>query len=171
MGGLILFILSSFSVLPATSAELYNVHAIYVSVLEVEHQTLTNSGSIKVKIFANDLEDAIYNSTKERIKLLESDCSSKLDLVEDYFKNHLLLRINNKEIKYSIDTCEVNDISIWYTFNFGSMESWRTIELTADYLIELFPTQSNVVSIKVGDDKRMFRLTKGDASETIKFDP
>ena len=128
MGVLHLFILSSFLMMPNNSTgENPNTHAIYVSVLEVERHAATKSGSIMIKVFANDLEDAIYNKTSERVKLLESSCLSKLALVESYFEDHLLLKINTKEIKYAIDSCEVNDISIWFTFNFRFNESWQTI--------------------------------------------
>jgi len=58
---------------------------------------------------------------------------------------------------------------LWLTFEFNSPAAWRNVEITADYLMELFPTQSNVVSITYKKEKRMFRLIKGSTTETINF--
>ena len=159
----LLSILYSLSILDLNHKDLDSSHAIYVSVLEVEQ------GSIMVKVFANDLEDAIFNYAQQRLSLVSGDCSKGKALFTSYFRDHLVIKIDGKEQKYSYQSCEVNDISLWLTFEFSSPAVWKEVEITADYLIELFPTQSNVVSISYQTEKRMFRLTKGAITETIKF--
>jgi hypothetical protein len=161
-----LFLLSIFysiCLLNPGSNELRTSHAIYVSVLEVEQE------SIMVKVFANDLEDAIFNQSRQRPDLLSGNCSQSKDLISNYFKNHLKIKINGEEQGYSYLSCEINDISLWLTFEFTSPPTWSEVEITADYLMELFPTQSNVVSISYHSEKRMFRLTKGATTEIINF--
>lgn len=160
---ILLSILYSLSLLGFDHKELSSSHAIYVSVLEVE------PGSIMVKVFANDLEDAIFNQARQRPDLLSGNCSQSKALISNYFKNHLKFKINGEEQGYRYLSCEVNDISLWLTFEFTSPPTWSEIEITADYLMELFPTQSNVVSITYHSKKRMFRLTKGATTETINF--
>ena len=80
-----------------------------------------------------------------------------------------MFKIDGKKQDYRYLSCEVNDISVWLTFDFTSSSTWGEVEITADYLMELFPTQSNVVSITYHSEKRMFRLTKNSTSETISF--
>jgi len=160
---IILTILYSLSLSGIDHKDLSSSHAIYVSVLEVEQ------GSIKVKVFANDLEDAIFNHALQRPDLLSADCSESKALIDNYFNDYLAIKIDGKEQNYSYLSCEVNDISLWLTFEFNSPVIWREVEITADYLMELFPTQSNVVSVNYRSDKRMFRLIKGSTSETINF--
>ena len=156
----IFYSISSFGpVVGTTESE----HAIYVSVLEIK------KGSLMVKVFANDLEDAIFNQVQQRVNLLNSNCSENRALVSDYFKNHLGFFIDGDLMSYNFVSCEVNDISLWITFEFASPAIWSEVEITADYLMELFPTQSNVVSITYKKEKRMFRLIKGSTSETIIF--
>jgi len=161
-----LILLSIFYILNLTGLDhkdLSSSHAIYVSVLEVKQ------GSIMVKVFANDLEDAIFNHAQQRYDLVSGDCSKGKALITNYFRSHLAIKIDGKEQQYSYLSCEVNDISLWLTFEFISPVTWKEVEITADYLMELFPTQSNVVSITYQTEKRMFRLTKGAITETIKF--
>jgi hypothetical protein len=160
---LLLSIFYCFSLSSPTHKDLTTSHAIYVSVLEIEQ------GSLKVKVFANDLEDAIYNHCQQRLDLLTGNCSQSKSLIDNYFSDHLAVKIDGQERKFSYKTCEVNDISLWLTFEFNTPAKWRKVEITADYLMELFPTQSNVVSVSYLKEKRMFRLTKGATTETISF--
>jgi len=122
-----------------------------------------------VKVFADDLEDAIFNQAQQRPDLLNGSCKQSKILISNYFKKHLIFKIDGKEQDYVYLSCEVNDISLWLTFELNSPATWGEVEITADYLMELFPTQSNVVSITYQSDKRMFRLTNGSTSETLSF--
>ena len=144
-------------------------HALYVSVLEIEKEQSRERASIMVKIFSDDLEDAIFNHAQQRLDLLGGNCGQGKTYISNYFNDHLKLRIDGKEQSYSYLSCEVNDISLWLTFEFTTLTSWNEVEITADYLMELFPTQSNVVSITYHSEKRMFRLTKGATRENISF--
>ena len=74
-----------------------------------------------------------------------------------------------KNLDYDYLSCEINDISIWFNYKFTTGSKWSELEVKADYLMELFPTQSNVVSITYIDQKKMFRLIKGDEVEKINF--
>ena len=149
-----------------SSSEVEN-HAIYVSVLEIEK--VDEIGHVRIKIFADDLEDAIYNSSQKRIDLIKGDCSQNNILVSDYFANHLQLNLDGTNVNYQFISCEVNDISIWFNYEFTSMTTWSELEVKVDYLMELFPTQSNVVSVDYPGQKKMFRLVKGDELKTISF--
>ena len=163
MKPILLSIFYSLGLLGLGQKDLSSSHAIYVSVLEVEQ------GSIEVKVFANDLEDAIFNHAQQRLDLVSGDCSKGKALITNYFRDHLAIKIEGKEQQYSYQSCEVNDISLWLTFEFSSPVTWGEVEITADYLMELFPTQSNVVSISYQGEKRIFRLTNGSTTETVKF--
>ena len=131
--------------------------------LEVEQ------GSIKVKVFANDLEDAIFNHSQQRLNLLDGECTANKEEIGNYFKDYLKISINNVAQDYSFRSCEVNDISIWLTFKFNSPDIWQQVEIKANYLMELFPTQSNVVSVTYLEEKRMFRLVNDVPSKQITF--
>jgi hypothetical protein len=159
----LLGILYSLGILNLGSTEPGTDHAIYVSVLEVEQE------SIMVKVFANDLEDAIFNQSQQRVDLINGDCRQSKTLISNYFNDHLKIKIDGKEQSYSYVSCELNDISLWMSFTFTSPATWREVEVTADYLMELFPTQSNVVSITYLSNKKMFRLTREATTETISF--
>ena len=144
-------------------------HTMYISVVEIEKAVGNTNGHIRVKLFANDLEDAIFNFSQQRIDLNEGNCKPNAALINDYFDAHLGVKISDEIIKYSLSSCEENDLSIWLNFNFISNANWKTVEVKADYLMELFPTQSNIVNIKYEGVIRMFRLTKESPKEIALF--
>ena len=165
----LLSILYSLSLLNTGSDIHRTNHALYVSVLEIEKEQSSEKASIMVKIFSDDLEDAIFNHAEQRLDLRGGNCGEGKTYISNYFNDYLKLRVDGKEQSYSYLSCEVNDISLWLTFEFSTSTSWTEVEITADYLMELFPTQSNVVSITYHSEKRMFRLTKGATTENISF--
>ncbi len=140
-------------------------HAIYISVVEID----ASAKSIKVKIFANDLSDAIFNHSQQRIDLLARPCTNNRSSIESYFEDHLQIAVDGKPLNFSLQSCEINDASIWLNFTFTSSDTWRKMEVNGDYLMELFPTQSNVVSVYYKGEKKMFRLIKGDSKYQLEL--
>lgn len=144
-------------------------HAVYVSVIEIEQISGSSTGSIKVKLFADDLEDAIQNQTGEKYKLTRN-CEKNQSFAASYIKEHLEIHINGAEINYGIVSCENVDMSAWFDFEFESITDWQEVEIIGDHLMELFPTQSNVFSVKYNDQKKMFRLTNSKKKEFLTFE-
>jgi len=150
--------------------ELHENHAIYLSVAEVAPNSESRNASIKIKVFINDIEDALFNAFDQRINLSDnSSCASNEASVEAYFSKHFLFSVNGKKAELSLTGCEINGDAIWFYFEADCDVQWKTINIMANYLMELFPTQSNVVSIINGEDKRFIRLTKSKSNETVKF--
>ena len=143
-------------------------HAIYVSVIEIVDLPLEQKGNLKVKIFTDDLEDAILNKTGEKFKLTKN-CERNLDVVAAYLSDHLRLAINEQPVKFTPTGCENVDISIWLEYQFAYPGDWSNVDIYCDLLMELFPTQSNVFSVRYNNEKRMFRLTQGKKSTRLSF--
>jgi hypothetical protein len=154
---------------PVVSLEAVAVdHAIYVSVVEIVDLPLKQKGSLKVKVFTDDLEDAILNKTGEKFKLTKN-CERNLDVVAAYITDHLRLTINEHPVKFTPIGCENVDISIWLEYQFAYTGDWSNVDIYCDHLIELFPTQSNVFSVRYNNEKRMFRLTQSKKSTRLSF--
>lgn len=119
---------------PASKEE----HAIYISVLEIDRQEM------KVKVFRDDLEDAIRND------------SSSMD---EYFRKKIVLQINEQPVSFSLKEVSEEGDSYWITFSLDTPPQWNSFYLEADYLMELFPDQTNVVKI-MGQKPQYFKLSK-----------
>lgn len=140
-------------------------HAVYISVLELNKEEQT----LKIKIFENDLKDAIFSQTQERVSFSEGKCYVNKSIVESYLSKHLQLLVNNQPMLFTLQRCELNETSLWLHFSLNAPQHWQKLHIKADYLMELFPTQSNVVSVLANGKKSMFRLTKGHVSKNIEW--
>ena len=129
-------------------------HAIYISVLEVDNQQM------KVKVFTDNLEDAIRNDAYNYIPSTEEDFHVvNQHAIEWYFQKKIRLQINSREVGFSINETMLEGDSYWITFILEEHQEWKTFELEAKYLMELFPDQTNVVKV-LGKRPQFFRLNR-----------
>lgn len=160
-----------FSNLPIfTSLNNDSNHAIYISVCEIDHRSLGNSAGVNVKVFETDIRDAFQNMFSEQPNFSASRLSEKYGAnALKYFSKYLKIKIDGKEVPLKFKSLELNGDSVWFYFDFQCNEDWESVEITADYLMELFPDQSNVVSVYHGDDKKFLRITRSNKSQEASF--
>lgn len=144
-------------------------HAIYLSVAEVEHKKSKTEAQIKIKVFTNDIEDALFNESQQRIKLSESSAFDHKKDIQAYFLNHFQFSINSEKQAINFSHAEFAGDAVWFYFNLSCPYSWKEVYIKADYLMEMFPTQSNVISIAHYSKKQFVRLTNSKKSDTITF--
>lgn len=145
-------------------------HAIYLSVVEVAHAANAATASVKVKVFKDDISDAVSNMFSQHVSL---DNDITLDEVSQkvtgYFEKHLQLYLNGQPITLRLKQLEPMSDAVWFHFEANCPQRWEELTVQADYLMELFPTQQNVLSVTQGDQKRFANLVKSKPTETIKF--
>jgi hypothetical protein len=136
-------------------------HAFYLSVIEIAYQPESGKTLMHLKVFSDDLQNAVSEFYKmEHLLALDVLCESSLDHLTSYLKEHIGIRLNDVPVTFQMPDCRVEGDSHWLTFEI-SEKSWKHIAVTADYFMELFPTQTHVVSVQRGDSKRFARLTQG----------
>jgi len=145
-------------------------HALYLSVLEIDHRDVKSDALLNIKVFKSDIEDALRNKYKETFSFETGNpCEKEGEKVLEYFRDHITIEINGDERPLVLESCEKNSDSIWFYFKLSKPGAWTTINVKADYLMELFPTQSNVVSIYNGDQKKFLRITKDNSTQSVSF--
>jgi len=145
-------------------------HALYLSLVEVDHKNSGKTAVVKIKVFADDMEDAIMNASKKRIDFLKpTNCESSKSEVEAYFANHFGYSINGNWIPLTLTNCEPTGDAIWFYFTIDCPDKWTTVTVKADFLMELFPTQSNIITIYHGEEKRFLKTTTLHTEEVVTF--
>ncbi len=145
-------------------------HAVYISVIDIRHEVSSDQASFVIKVFTNDFEDALYNHSDKRLQLSNADaCDLNNAVISSYFEKHLQIQVNGKETVYRFAGCEINDDSIWLTFSMTCMANWNDFSIKADYLMELFPTQTNIVNLHESGEKRFLKLTLDEKEGRIDF--
>ena len=136
-------------------------HAIYIGVVEIIREERGTTAQLRVKVFTDDLEDALRNFSKQHVSLsAESDCQANALWIARYFETHFECTINGRQAPFDYQKCGKNSESVWLFFDLKVPEDWKSIKVRADFLMELFPTQTNVVSINDHHKKKFLRLNK-----------
>ena len=145
-------------------------HAIYISVIDIKHEESKEEASLVIKVFTDDFEDVLHNHSSKRLQLSKAEvCNSNKEIIYTYFEKHLQMHVNGKSMVYRFESCEINDDSIWVTFSMTCAPDWDNFNIRADYFMELFPTQTNVVNLLEGGEKRFLKLTMDQMEDRIDF--
>ena len=145
-------------------------HAIYIAVIELIHQPNHDKAELRVKTFTDDLQDVLKNKFGRSFflpdELIEGD---DFDKVAAYFSDHLKFVVNEQRAGYELNKVTRENDAHWLYFTLKAPRNWQKLEIKADFLMELFPQQSNIFQLKVGKKKLFYRLTIDHKSQTITF--
>lgn len=144
-------------------------HAIYLSTAEIA--TKEGKVSVAVKVFSDDLMDAIRNFSSSDTPINEESLSAEhLRTLEDYFEVNLIMEIGDEQLPLALTTREVVGDTNILSFHCNHSPDVKKVTITATYLTELFPDQINVISMKFEGQNQFARLSKSKPSTTFTFD-
>lgn len=145
-------------------------HAFYLGTLQLNYEEENEEALLDVKVFSDDLQSALRNAyTDFKPGPLTDLFSQNQALLEDYFTTHLQIRINSQVQQPALYHVEQVNDTHWLRFKLSCPETWHQLELTADFLMELFPGQMNVLSVSYQGKKQFARLSKQQPGCTAQF--
>lgn len=145
-------------------------HAIYIAVIELIHEPNHDKAELRVKTFTDDLQDVLKNKFGRGFELAdELTKGDDFKKTEAYFENHLKFAINGLPGSYQLYKIARENDSHWLYFTLKAPRHWQKLEIKADFLMELFPQQSNIFQLKEGEKSLFYRLTIDQKSQTITF--
>lgn len=143
-------------------------HAIYISVIEVEHSAQDTKADLRIKVFSNDMADALRNAYGVKGDYQETEFFLKnQEYISSYFSHHVIIEINGETVKLNLEKIEKENDTHWFYLSFHCPPGWKKVYIRADMLMEIFPAQSNMVKLTNNGDKQFFRLMKGHSSVEI----
>lgn len=160
---LIFFILTAFQ-----STKQIEEHALYIGVIKIDHEPNEEKAIMTMRVFSDDLKSALRNTFGyESISEKPSFCDDYESYINQYFIKRFTCTVNRQAIKYRLSSCnrteEVSDLE----FLLDCPSTWDSAKVEAEFFMELFPNQSNIVKINCGSTKRFGRATKG--NEVLRF--
>ena len=161
------YILLSLILVLASSSTIRSYHALYLSVTEIEFCS-SKTSSLRVKVFSDDLQSALRNFSK---KYQQGDLQHFFErnqlLAEAYFQQHLKLSVNNQPVTIRLESYSIENDAHFVTFRFKCPESIVKLNMKADFLMELFPTQTNIVKVLYGGDTSYLKFTSSSTSKSL----
>ena len=145
-------------------------HPFYVSVTEINHNAKENTLELSCKMFAEDTENTLQKQTGLPMELAHpKDLKKAQQLVADYVKKHLLVKVDGKPVSLEFLGYEVEGASLWSYYQVSNVSSVHKLDVTNSLLYELYDAQIGIVHAQVGATKKSSRVNRPDTNLSFEF--
>jgi len=123
-------------------------HAIYIGTIKITHHQAKESTTMEVKVFSDDLQNALKNEYQlDYLPKISTICNDADHNLNRYFDKHLQVWVNDQQLPFQLVDCTVvNDVHLLH-FTFDASSKWQTVKVKANFFMELFPAQTNVLQV------------------------
>lgn len=159
--GLFLLLTFSFSI---------KKHPFYLSVVDIKYETKQKALQVSVRLFTNDLEDALRKTNKKNIDLLNPKIKSEMDSVLfHYIKERLQISLNSKGQTLTYIGYEKEEESIWTYLEIKKTALPKKINITNKLLYDFLPQQINIIHAEINGVKKSSKITNPDSKIEFSF--
>lgn len=147
------------------------LHPIHVSVTEVDFNEKNKSLEIVSRIFIDDLELSIRGEKgNESLDLLHPlDGLTTDQLVSEYLRNHLRVKVDGKPSKINYLAHEIDGLAMVCYLEIEGVRKMKSIEVTNSVIQETHADQSNLVHVTFQAPVKSMRLTRDKPSGILTF--
>lgn len=149
------------------------LHPFHISVCSINYATAESSLQITVKIFADDLEEALNQRGEPAsayIDVLNPQDPEKLDsIVSDYLAEHVSFAVNEQVAQPKYLGFEREELTLWCYLEITGISELEQVKVQNTLLLNTFEDQVNIVHIKANDVVKSMKLAKNQTEDTITF--
>ncbi|MEO0571423.1 MAG: DUF6702 family protein [Bacteroidota bacterium] len=154
-----------------------NAHQFYISITSVRHHAETQKLTVRIKVFVNDLEEAIFQEQGIRIGLWTN---TPVENVESYLERYIFsklfisvddARVPLKFVNQMVEPTEVlEDHVLVCKLEAYNIPKITTIKIHNSLLTESIDSQINIVNIRANGTKKVINLDGKIPEDQIAFD-
>ena len=146
-------------------------HPMHISVTEIVYDQKEKELEITMRIFAEDLEEAIRDKQKNRnLDILNPPKGTTTDqLIADYLPAHFKISLDNKPQKIQLLGHEEDGEALICYIRVANIKKWKTIDINNNMILEIYDDQSNLVHVTVGETVKSLRFMENTTSGKLSF--
>ena len=145
------------------------IHQFYVSITEIQYNRDTQSLEVSCKVFADDYIFAVEKEFSRKLHFGTANQDPKSDeMMEQYALCRLQLKADGQPLTVKYIGKEIEMDVFWFYFEVP-VAGFRELEIGNNMLMELFPSQTNIVHITVDDQKKSLLLNRNQKSGAVEF--
>jgi len=145
-------------------------HPFYLSVCDLHYNGKTKKLEGSLKMFSNDLEDALKRLEKKPVDLIHSENKGEtLVILSKYLKQRLKLEVNGKGLNYELLGYEIEEESIWVYFESSEHEVPKALRIENSILYDFLKEQINIMNVEIGAIKKSWKLSCPEKSVNLEF--
>ena len=146
------------------------LHPYHVSIFDIDHDDESKTLQIAIRVFTDDLEDALEEEGYEKVKLgTVEEADSAGAWVQMYMSEHITIKANGEPITLNYIGREVEKELTWCYIESNKIDQLNLLEVESDLLMATFDDQTNLVHINANGVKRSMVLKRSRLSEIIEY--
>lgn len=140
-------------ILNILSSLLLSLHPFHVSVMSVHHSAEENTLQITLKLFADDLEEAMNQDGFRQegqayIDVLNPNDQQQLNTyVDQYIQQKLNMQVNGQKVQPTFLGQEMEDMAMWCYLEVRDVEKINSVRVRSSIMTEVFDDQINIVHV------------------------
>jgi hypothetical protein len=145
-------------------------HPIFMSVTEIEHNAKDKTLEISCKIFTDDFEKTLRQTYKIHVDLLEpKDKNAMNNLVQDYVKKHLLIKVDEKTVALQFIGYEQEEEGIVSFYQVNNIPAVKKMDITDNVLFEYKKEQISILHVTVNGKRQSTKLVNPEEKVSFGF--
>jgi len=146
-------------------------HKFYVSISEVNHNAENASLEISMKIFTDDLEDALEVGTSKKIWLGDPkrEVPETDSLLANYLERKLTFTVNGEAQTPLFIGKELEADVTWCYLEIKGVTNLKSIAIDNRLFLDLFDEQKNLIHIYANDKEKSLFLRRGKSSGEVTY--
>lgn len=145
-------------------------HPFYLSVTDLKYNAKERALQGSVKLFTNDLEDALRKLENKPIDLINpKDTVAINKILFNYLQKHLNFKINGKPQTYTLLGFEHEQEAVWIYIEIAKCPLPKKVEIENSLLYDFISSQSNIVHVEVNGERKSLKADNPDKKLVFEF--
>lgn len=145
-------------------------HPFYLSVCDLKYNSTSKKLEGTVKVFCNDLEEALKRLEQKPVDLIHSNNKSEtLKLLNTYLKNRLKLEEKDKLIPYELLGYEIEEESLWMYIESQTCSPPKSLNIENSILYDFLKEQMNIINLEIAGVKKSWKLNYPEKQVLFEF--
>ena len=145
-------------------------HPFYLSVVDILYKPQEHSLQLSVKMFTNDLEDALKQTSRKKIDILNPKNKTEIDsILFHYIKNRLSIHLDSKKQELRYLGYEKEEGTIWTYLEVTKVKQPHKINVDSKLLYDFLPQQSNIIHIEINEIKKSKKINNPESKVDFLF--
>lgn len=149
----------------------FGMHKYYVGVTDINHNAEAKMLEIVIKLFTDDLENALIEAGEKKFFLGEkNELPHADDAIIAYLLNNFEIEVNGKPAQWKYEGKDASTEMVWSFLSVKDIKKVKSIAIKNTCLTDILPQQTNMVHLFANGEKTSKNLNNNRIEHNFRFD-
>ncbi|MGZ8536963.1 MAG: DUF6702 family protein [Flavisolibacter sp.] len=146
------------------------IHPFYVSVTEINLNSVDKTLEISCKMFTEDLEEILEKNNKTILDItVEKDKSAFDKYIPDYVAKNLVITVDGKPVKLTYIGFEREKESVYSYFQVDNISSVKKIDISNSILYDFNENEINIMHVTINGNRKSTKVNFPEKSVSLSW--